>query len=1290
MLSHRRDSKLWLPGALVISACLLGVDTASDAQDSEKFTDQQLEFFEAQVRPLLVKKCFDCHGPEASPVGGGLSMASRKSLLVGGDTGPAIEPGLPDKSLLIDAINYGDVYQMPPDTKMSPAEIEVFTKWIKMSAPWPAEAEVVVETAKPFDIQARTSDHWCWQPIKSVSPPAVADQDWPLNPIDNFVLAKMVAAGVQPAETASKRTLIRRLYFDLIGLPPTPSQIQAFLDDPSEDAYSKVVDELLASERFGERWARHWMDLTRYAETCGHEFDYPIPYAYQYRDYLIRAFNDDVPYDQFIREHIAGDLLATPRRHPTEDYNESILGTGFWFLHEGHHGPVDVKADEAKRIDNQIDVMTKTFLGLTVACARCHDHKFDAISTRDYYSLYGFLKSSHRQVAMLDPGRKIEAAAAESESIAKQSRDILKRFSEVAAAADQTRLAAYLNAALIQLRNDPGWSRPNGMVVQGEAFRVLHRDRGTVQTQKLDPQDGFSWQGNEQIWWMDGQLGDVASFEFDLDLSADEQLFDIRLCLTKAPDYGRAKIALNDVVLDEDFDCFSQQLTTTGPISFGKLPLKPGKQKLTLEITGHNEQSIPRHMLGIDYIEVEPAGTTETQAADHGGGSMAAGLDPELVKRLAEAIKSPRLNQYFHPLYLMQAVANGNTSLDGDFVSEQRRSINEQFDRHSELDEQTVLFEDFDHGLPTDWFNTGFAFANQDAERISVENGFLADPTAIHSGASGLKYKGVIRSPSFTIDHDKIFYRVKGGRAQIRLIIEGYQLDVYNALLFAGMNLEIPASDEYRWIEQAGDLKNHQGHRAHIEIIDQTDGYVSVDAIRFSDGPAPTDAPASLSRKFVDRFDGDVSPTTASLAEFFANQIIDDIDQPGPENVAIRNWILENDLADLFENGNSDVAFRNHETGSADFPDSRYSALDLAKELNEIRTQASEIANHVPDPILAIGICDGTPADESIFVRGNHKALGQTAPRNFLEAMATEPLKIEAGSGRSLLADRIADVNNPLTARVAVNRVWHHLLGRGIVRSVDNFGVLGQKPTHPELLDYLAIRFVNDGWSIKQLIRDIVQSRTYQLSSVPLPESAAADPENNLFHSANIQRLEGEAIRDSMLLISGDLNDTAFGPSVPIYLTPFMSGRGRPGESGPLDGNGRRSIYVEVRRNFLSPMMLAFDTPIPFNAVGRRNVSNVPAQALILMNDPFVYSQARQWATKLIAQGQSNEDRIRSMYVEAFGQPPTDAQLQQSLTFLKRQSESLNIGVDEQNGSVDLWQDLGHVLFNVKQFIFVE
>jgi hypothetical protein len=289
------------------------------------------------------------------------------------------------------------------------------------------------------------------------------------------------------------------------------------------------------------------------------------------------------------------------------------------------------------------------------------------------------------------------------------------------------------------------------------------------------------------------------------------------------------------------------------------------------------------------------------------------------------------------------------------------------------------------------------------------------------------------------------------------------------------------------------------------------------------------------------------------------------------------------------------------------------------------------------------------------------------------------------------------DRDNPLVSRVIVNRVWQHLMGRGIVPSVDNFGVLGQEPTHPELLDYLAAEFMEDGWSIKRLIRRIMLSSTYQQGSgfgvqnSDGREAAAADPQNLLFHRQNVKRLEGEAIRDAILAISGRLDATMHRPSVPVYLTPFMEGRGRPKESGPLDGAGRRSIYIAVRRNFLPPMMLAFDTPIPFTTIGRRNVSNVPAQALTLMNDPFVAEQALLWARRTLEDGQASPQvRVRHMYLAAFSREPTDAETAAAVAFLEDQAHEY--GLVEHNSTQDerVWRDLAHVVFNVKEFVVVE
>ncbi|HEV3006317.1 MAG TPA: DUF1549 domain-containing protein, partial [Pirellulales bacterium] len=376
-------------------------------------TAADVEFFEKQVRPLLAEHCHKCHGPAEQK--GGLRLDSRSAALAGGDTGPAVLPGKPEESLLVDAVGYGELYQMPPTGKLPDAAIATLRRWVELGAPWPVETADGERTmAGEFDLGER-SRHWAFQGLVEHAPPTVRNTAWPRTAVDRFILAKLEAAGLAPAEPAERRTVLRRVTFDLTGLPPTAAEIESFLGDDSPQALERVVDRLLASPHFGERWARHWLDLVRYAESRGHEFDYPIPNAYQYRDYVVRALNADVPYDQFVVEHVAGDLLPAPRLNPARGFNESILGTGFWFLGEEVHSPVDIRGDETDRNDNKIDALSKTFLGLTVACARCHDHKFDAISTQDYYALAGFvLSSSYRQAPFeaWEPNRHVAAELA--------------------------------------------------------------------------------------------------------------------------------------------------------------------------------------------------------------------------------------------------------------------------------------------------------------------------------------------------------------------------------------------------------------------------------------------------------------------------------------------------------------------------------------------------------------------------------------------------------------------------------------------------------------------------------------------------------------------------------------------------------------------------------------------------------------------------------------------------------------------------------------------------------------
>lgn len=1118
---------------LRISCCLLLFSPAitfgfQDKDQQEEFSSEQLEFFENKVRPILVERCYECHSGERRE--GGLNMESRKAILKGGDFGPAIEVGDPDESLIIDAVNWGDFYEMPPKSKLPQEEIDILTKWVEDGAAWPATDDLAISSDEEFDVKSRKSEHWCWE---SVVRPDIPESmsGWPSDPLDNFIERQVNAAGLKVAPEADRATLLRRVCFDLIGLPPTKEQVQAFVVDQSM-TFEQVVDELLASPHFGERWARHWMDLTRYAETCGHEFDYPIPHAFEYRDYLVRAFNADVPYDQFVREHIAGDLLAEPRRHPNQKFNESILGTGFWFLGEATHAPVDVKGDEAGHIDNQIDVMTKTFLGLTVACARCHDHKFDAISTKDFYALSGFLQSSRRQEAMLDVDQAIENSHNQVQPLNKESLRLLGQWTESLAQADEEILATYLEATVTILR--------------------------------AKPDDGSD----------------------------------------------------------------------------------------------------------------EPPSVTAESVAD----SM--GLDVGTLSRMVAFFDSPAIKSVSHPLHPLSWVVNGKQKLDENFW----KTLPKRYGNASNAAENSrvdaVKFADFtssDHG----WYRTGFAFQDDPAQISFVEqNGTeVIPPGVLNSGANGGRFYGVVRSPTFELTHQNLHMRVRSKNARIHLVIDGYVMDEYNALLFSSAFVKDATHDQFEWRTLSGDIKKYIGHRAHIEIIDHNDGFAAVDEIWFSNGGAPRDFPSDSSRIASEETPGNVKEFCRLLADRTVKKLTDSSAEAVRDRTQLQTWLVKHDLLDsLGELSESDVGL-----GGA----TRLSPRQLAAQFKEVREKVTSLASQTPRPRLAVAMTDGTAENEFVFVRGNHKALGKEAKRQFLEAIvgddASRYEKLE-GSGRLQLVEQMVDRNNPLTSRVMVNRIWHHLTGRGIVASVDNFGVLGSKPTNQPLLDYLADEFVEDDWSVKRMIRRIVLSSTYRMSSRPNPDAIDIDPDNELMHRARIRRLQGEAIRDSILATSGELDRKLFGPSVKIHLTPFMQGRGRPGKTGPLDGDRRRSVYVEVRRNFLSPMMLAFDTPIPFNATGRRNLSNVPSQALILMNDAFVLEQAAKWAKRLCEKESTADERIQSIYLSAFGRSPNESETELAKEFISLQAEEL--GKDK--NSPEVWADFCHVIFNVKEFIHVK
>ena len=1043
-----------------------------------------VERFEKKVRPILVEKCHRCHGSALQK--GGLRLDSRESLLKGGESGPVVNPGHPEKSELVRAINYeADGFQMPPTGKLDADSIGALTEWIREGAAWPASSSGGGGPSATRMDFAKRAEHWSFQPLRRSVVPPVAEAAWPRNPVDAFLAQRQQAAGCGHADPADRRMLLRRVTFDLIGLPPTIDEINAFLANDSPRAYEKVVDRLLASPHYGVRWARHWLDLVRFAETYGHEFDYPIPEAWRYRDYLVRAFNDDLPFNQFVTEHIAGDLIPRPRRNVRDRTNESVVATAFWWFGQAVHSPVDLRVEECNQLDNQVDVMGKAFLGLSIACARCHDHKFDPIRAQDYYALTGFLRSSRQQFAFLADPQPVA-------QFANWRRSCEPRCTELVAG----------------LLNPQRWS------------------------------DGSP---NDEILRPWRELKELAS----------------------------------------------------GPAFVAR-----------------------RQQLAEEYKRVAHAAATDEQ--------------------------------------------------------------------------KNVVFEGFSSASFAGWRSSGSAFLSRPTRAgdfvlgTSIERPILkfAAPGAAHSGLIAPRLGGALRSKTFTITKPFIQYHAERRGAtdaaarpykagQLNVIVDGFQ--IIRDPLWGQLSLNVENDAPAAWYTQ--NVSKLIGSQAYLEIVDEDDGWIAVDGIRFSDDARPpVDRPNDL---VLSLLDDPAIDSPAKLADGYSKIF--------RETVSL--WSSGQLAADRF--ARSRVAWLNSLCSHCAKADRPREAHKLARLLDEIRQREATL-DRSP---RVLALADGSGENDHVLIRGNPRKAGEEVSRRFLEVFHGVEMPVaEAGSGRLELAQSLTGSAAPLVARVIVNRLWHHHFGRGLVASTDDFGKMGEPPTHPELLDYLARELIRSGWSIKRLQRLLVTSAAYRLSSHAAdPRSDAVDPENRLVHKARVTRLEGEAIRDSILAVSGRLDERLEGPSVPVHLDDFMTGRGRPGVSGPLDGGGRRSIYLEVRRNFLNPMFLAFDFPIPATAAGRRAQSNVPAQALTLLNDPFVAQQARLWARGVLAgRGDEAEDaRLDRLYETAFARRPTSAERALAKQFLQQSSPNRSSSIPETTDE-RAWTELCHVLLNVKEFLYVK
>lgn len=961
---------------LFVIVCTLLVDRAwgEDAPAAKMpLTAEQTEFFEKKIRPVLVKHCYQCHSQEAEATNqlkGGLLLDSREGTLTGGDSGPAVEPGKPDESLLLEALRF-ETFKMPPKGKLPESVIADFETWVKMGAPDPRVGKAPSKPAG-IDIEAGRQ-HWAYRPLNRPGEPDVKNRNWPAGAIDRFVLASLEAKGLQPVADADRQTLIRRVYFDLIGLPPTPEQIDEFVNDPQPDAYERLVDRLLASSQFGERWGRHWLDVVRYAESLTLR-GFIMPEAWRYRDYVIDTFNADRPYDQFLREQVAGDLLpaSTLAERQRQNIATTFLVLGNTNLEE--QDKVQLRMDV---VDEQLDAITKGFLAQTVTCARCHDHKFDPIPTRDYYAMAGILRNS----------KTLEHA----------------------------NVSKWLELPL-----------------------------------PVDAESESVFQKHETL---------VADLQKQI-TSAKE------LAKTLAAASGTSAGGVLDVVAVKDL---------------------PG--------------------IVID----------DTQA-----------------KKVGEWKLSQFSKRYIGDGYLHD--------LDGD------------------------------KGTKTLTFQPELPKAGIYEVRLAYSPG---DNRATEAPVT-----------VFSADGEKTI----------------------------SINEKLPPPIEGRFVS-LGQFRFEQNGQGFVIVANEgTRGHVIADAVQF----IPADAT-------------DANPTTTTQPA----------EKPAPKDA--------NSLQVSQQQG-------------------EIKRLEKAlKELTAGGPQRPRFMSVQEEKVIE---------DCAIHIRGTVHNLGAKAPRGFLSVVGTgaAPTLPANQSGRRELGDWLAGPDNPLPPRVMANRIWHWLLGSGLVRTTDNFGTTGEVPSHPELLDYLATDFIAGKWSMKSLVRQIVLSRTYRLSSVASPQLVKSDPENRLLGRAYRRRQDAECLLDTMLFASGHLNLQAGGSTIKPGTT---------ADFGYQFAITRRAVYWPVLRNALPELFEAFDFPDPSMVFGRRNASTVAPQALFLMNSPFVREQAGETAARLLRDvPEDDAARIDLAFRRLLGRLPTAAERTTALKYV--QSESTDAKEKAQR-----WSQLVQAIFGSLDFRYV-
>ncbi|QDT98100.1 PSD1 and planctomycete cytochrome C domain-containing protein [Gimesia aquarii] len=937
---------------------LLAFPAMSLLEAANKIPADQIEFFEKEIRPVLVKRCYACHGPKKQEAS--LRLDSHAWMMKGSDSGKAVIPGDPLKSRIIQVIQYhDDDSQMPPDGKMPSREIAALTRWVKMGTPWPFSDKdpKAVPANGTYDFATLSKSHWAFRPVRNPELPKVKNQERVSSPVDLFVISRLEEKGLSLSPRLDRRKLIRRASVDLTGLPPTFQEVEAFVNDQSPDAYERLVDRLLASPRYGERWGRHWLDVARYADTKGYVFtsERRYPYSYTYRDYVIRAFNEDLPYDRFIQEQLAADQLDR------KGDDRSLAALGFLTVGRRYRGNIhDI-------IDDRIDLVSRGLLGLTASCARCHDHKFDPVPIKDYYSLYGVFFSSY------EPEEK--------------------------------------DLPLI------------GKPKSEKAHKKYQAERAKRQ-KKLDD---FIHEESEKF-------------------------------------RAKARLTVADVL---------QAIVE--------------KEKLANEKPQYEKEAPHR-----GYVALWQA----------------------FLKRKAKSYRA-----VFSPWMAFVSVKKENYPVGASEVIQK--------------------------------------LASQEGETLP-EKRF----------------------------NRLIVHALKNNPPQ----------SIYDVCRIYG---NVFKEVEQQWLNTLETAK-----KAKAKLPDKL-----------------ADKDAEEIRQILYHPE---SPTAVS----------DNLVQAG-FNRAQRNKVRQ-----------------------------------FQKNI-----QTLDVTSPGAPPRAMVVYDKDKPITSHVHLRGNPGRRGEKTPRQFFRILAGEDRKpFQKGSGRLELSEAIASRDNPLTARVFVNRVWMHHFGQGIVRTPSNFGVRSDPPTHPELLDYLAYRFMEEGWSIKSLHKTIMMSATYQQGYQENRQANLIDADNRLLWKRSPQRLDFEAMRDSLLLVSGQLSEEQGGKSYLIDRIPT---------------HPRRTVYGFVDRNNLPNIFRTFDFANVESSTAQRPFTTVPQQALFALNSPLVIEQSgllvKDLSLEKMAADKGVDSAIEKLYQRVFQRKPSGEENDLGKAFLKHHRDQIKTPA-----RMSGWEKYTQVLCTSNEFMFVD